>query len=59
VGFVGILPSFGEFYNPERHLICVWRVELVGFVTKFDDFPPDFYGMKRARVGAFTDFGTF
>ena len=25
----------------------------------FPDFPPDFYGMKRARVGAFTDFGTF
>ena len=28
-----------------------------GIATKFDDFPPDFYGMKRARVGAFTDFG--
>jgi len=23
------------------------------------DFEGDFYGMKRARVGAFTDFGTF
>ena len=28
-----------------------------GLATKFDDFPPDFYGMKRAWVGAFTDFG--
>ena len=37
------------------------------FVRHFDDFvvslvnfaifTPDFYGMKRARVGAFTDFG--
>ena len=32
-------------------------VNLVRFVVKFGDFPPDFYGMKRARVGAFTDFG--
>ena len=39
------------------------------FVRHFDDFvvslvnfaifTPDFYGMKRAWVGAFTDFGTF
>ena len=26
-----------------------------GFTMEFDDFPPDFYGMKRARVGAFTE----
>ena len=25
----------------------------------FPDFDPNFYGMKRARVGAFTDFGAF
>ena len=29
------------------------------FWWDFRDFPPDFYGMKRARVGAFTDFGGF
>ena len=34
-------------------------VNLVRFVAKFGDFSPDFYGMKRARVGAFTDFGGF
>jgi len=39
------------------------------FMSHFDDFgvsladfvifTPNFYGMKLARVGAFTDFGTF
>ena len=28
-----------------------------GLTAKFDDFPPDFYGMELPRVGAFTDFG--
>ena len=29
------------------------------FEVDFRDFPPNFYGMKRAWVGAFTDFGGF
>jgi len=29
------------------------------FYPDFVDFPSDFYGMKRAWVGAFTDFGGF
>ena len=41
--------------------MVTWR-DLLGIRTKFeffDDFWGDFYGMKLARVGAFTDFGTF
>ena len=32
-------------------------VDLWHFEVNFGHFPPNFYGMKRARVGAFTDFG--
>ena len=35
-------------------LIPLW---LGWFPTDLADFTPIFYGMKRARVGAFTDFG--
>ena len=33
--------------------------DFVVSLMDFAIFAPNFYGMKRARVGAFTDFGTF
>ena len=54
--FAGILASLRWILCPERRVMWGLCVNLVRFVAKFGGFPLDFYGMKRAWVGAFTDF---
>ena len=60
-GFKGF--SDGGFGLYMRSLRLVWGIVCPVYgvcgldLRIFPDFTPIFYGMKRARVGAFTDFG--